>query len=79
MKIEMTLGLVELNTAQKNEMELREKESEQEKDTTKSVEGAENDEINLEIMQNQFEEGQLGILEKILLQNPAKTRTLSKS
>lgn len=36
----MTLGLVELNTAQKNRMELREKESEQEKDTTTSVEGA---------------------------------------
>lgn len=75
----MTLGLVELNTAQKNEIELREKESEQEKDATKSLEGAENDEIYLEIMQDKFEEGQLCILEKILLQNIMKTRKLTKS
>lgn len=74
----MTLGLVELSSAQKNEMELREKESEQEKDTTKSVECAENYEINLEIMQDKFEEGQLGVLEKIPLQNPAKPRKLTK-
>lgn len=77
-KKRMTLGLVELSSAQKNEMELREKESEQEKDTTKSVECAEKYEINLEIMQDKFEEGQLGFLEKILLQNPAKTRKVTK-
>lgn len=77
-KIGMTLGLVELSSAQKNEMELREKECEQEKDNTKSVECAEKYEINLEIMQDKFEEGQLGFLEKILLQNPAKTRKVTK-